>query len=569
MNTIHSPEPSRRRGALALTAALAGATLLLGGLARAANVPVPNGDFSSSGNVGSIGGGVLGASATDAAIGSGPWTGTYFGALGLLVPPTLSISPGEAKIGGLLGVNVLGIVNNGGYFSQTLPVTYEAGKRYTVTARVSVTGVLDLGAIARGNVGLALRANGATLASTKTAPPQLVSLGTVGVNEYQIQLRHDVTAPVAGNVDIQLLGTPSGVLGVNLLGSATYTRVTLDASAIDPVAGAVIAIDSSTQSATVGQPFARPLTVRVEDALGDPVPNVAVTFSAPTAGAGAVLTATSVQTGPDGVATANATANTVAGAYTIGVSVAGATPAIFPMVNTAGAPASVDAFGDGTAQSADVATAFPAPLLAKVRDSYGNPVPGVMTTFSVPASGASAALSASQVPTDADGISAVTAVANALPGSYTATVQVAGVGQPSTFALRNTLPIGTTIEEGGGGSQYGEAGGAFRCALEVAVKRPDASPYAGLLVRFTAPAAGASATFFDGTNSDTPLTVATGADGKARVQAIANGIEGDYQVTAELAGADGYPPVVFSLRNLAAGSLIFTDGFDSPCRPFP
>src|SRR5690606_32087606 len=112
MKILHTPDQRRRRGTALPAATMAGASCLLGGFAQAANVPVPNGDFSSSGNVGSIGGGVLGASGTDVAIGSGPWKGTYFGVLGLLAPPTLSITPGEARIGGLLGVNVLGIVNN-------------------------------------------------------------------------------------------------------------------------------------------------------------------------------------------------------------------------------------------------------------------------------------------------------------------------------------------------------------------------------------------------------------------------------------------------------------------------
>ncbi|MBO9662154.1 Ig-like domain-containing protein [Dokdonella sp.] len=560
--------PHRRRVLPFTLAALAGACLFAGA-AQAANVPIPNGDFSSATNVGTIGGGLLGASGTDVAIGStGPWTGSYYGVLGLLAPPQLSIASGGATVGGLLGINVLGLVNNGGYFSQSLPVGYEVGKRYTITARISAAGVLDLGVLGSGNVGLALRAGGVTLASTATAPPQLISLSTIGTNEYQVQLRHDVTAPIAGNVDVQLLGTPSGLLTANLLGSITYTQVTLDASAIDPVAGSVIAVDGTTQSATVGQPFPQPLKVKVADANGDPVPGVAVTFAAPTSGAGAILSATSVNTGADGVASATATANTVAGSYTVSVSVIGVdTPATFSLVNTAGAPAAIDALGAGAEQSTDVATAFPDPLVAKVADAFGNPVPGVAVTFAVPTSGASAMLSADSATTDDNGLASVDATANALPGSYAATAGVAGVETPTTFDLSNTLPDGTTVDQGGGGTQSGEINTAFRCALEVAVAKPDGSPYAGLQVRFDAPASGASATLSDGVASGASLTVATGANGKARVQAIANDIEGEYEIGAVLVGADGYPPVTFVLRNI--GSLIYADGFDTPCSPFP
>lgn len=566
----NSHRQHRRGGPAIVAAALAGACLLAGTPAVAVDVPVPNGDFSSASNVGTIGGGLIGGSGGDVAIGTtGPWVGTYYGALGLLAPPELSIAQGEgATIGGLLGINVLGLINNGGYFSQTLPVGYEVGKRYTIRARVGVTGVLDLGVLGSGNVGLALRANGTTLASTKTAPPQLITLGTVGVNEYEVTLRHDVTAPVEGGVDIQLLGTPSGLLSANLLGSATYKRVWLDVGAIDPVAGSVVAVDGATQSATVGQPFAQPLTVKVSDADGDPVPNAVVLFAAPASGAGAVLSATSVLTGADGVASATATANTVSGSYTISVSVAGVdTPATFSLVNTAASPATIDPVGPQGGQSTDVATMFAEPLVAKVGDEFGNPVEGVTVTFTTPSAGASATLSASVVTTDANGLASVTAMANALPGSYVATASVDGVAEPIGFELSNTLPGGTTIGQEGGGRQSGEVSSAFRCALEVAVARPDGSPYGGLQVRFQAPATGASSTLSDGTSSGASLTVVTTPNGKARVQAIANEIEGNYEVTAELVGADGFSPIVFALSNV--GSLIYADGFDSRCTPFP
>jgi hypothetical protein len=564
------PDRRHRRGVASLVAAvLSGACLLHGAPATAVDVPVPNGDFSSASNVGTIGGGVLGGSGSDVAIGSsGPWTGTYYGALGLLAPPELSIAQGQgARLGGLLGINVLGLINNGGYFSQTLPVGYEVGKRYTIRARISVSGVLDLGLLGSGNVGLALRADGDTLASTKTAPPQLVTLGTVGVNEYEVSLRHDVIAPVAGDIDIQLLGTPSGLLSANLLGAVTYTHVWLDVGAVNPVAGSVVAVDGAVQSATVGQPFAQPLTVEVTDADGDPVPNVVVQFDAPANGAGATLSATSVMTGVNGVAAASATANTVAGSYTVSVSVAGVdTPATFSLINTAAAPAAIDRVGPQGEQSTDVATMFAAPLVVKVSDEFGNPVEGTTVTFATPSAGASATLSASEATTDANGLASVTAMANALPGSYVATASVEGIAEPVEFDLTNTLPGGTTIDQGGGGRQTGEISSAFRCALEVAVARPDGSPYAGLQVHFQAPASGASATLFDGTQTAASLTVVTAPDGKARVQALANEIEGDYEVTAELVGADGYPPLAFALRNVE--SLVHADGFDSPCRPF-
>ena len=185
------------------------------------------------------------------------------------------------------------------------------------------------------------------------------------------------------------------------------------------------------------------------------------------------------------------------------------TPATFSLVNTAGAPAAIDALGAGAEQSTEVATAFDEPLVAKVADAFGNPVPGVAVTFAAPASGASATLSAGSATTDDNGLASVTATANALPGSYAATASTAGLETPTTFELSNVLPNGTTVDQAGGGTQSGEVNSAFRCALEVAVAKPDGSPYAGLQVRFDAPASGASATLSDGVDSGASLTVAT------------------------------------------------------------
>lgn len=239
--------------------------------ARAAPVSIPNGDFSLPANFGQIGGGLLGASATNAPIGSGPWTGSYYGVLGLLAPPTLTIANGSATIGGLAGINALGILDNGGYFSQTLGTPWAAGLRYRLSAHVDIGGVLDATVLAHGNAGLALRSGGATLASTVTAPPQLIDIAPLGGTESLLTLTFDAPEIVNGNITIQLLGTPAGVIGISLLPSATYRAVSLDASMVNPVAGSVLGVDGTLQDAIVAEPFTDALAVQVVDAVGDGV----------------------------------------------------------------------------------------------------------------------------------------------------------------------------------------------------------------------------------------------------------------------------------------------------------
>src|SRR5262245_53671635 len=171
------------------------------GSAVAAPVAVPNGDFSDPGNFGTIGGGAIGGSGTDVPIGAGPWTGSYAGVLGLLAPPTLTIGAGQADIQGLAAANVLGILNNGGYFSQTLATLYVPQERYTLTADVDTGASLDLGLLSGGNVGVALRSGGVTLASTATAPAQLVGLQPLGGTSYALSLIFDSNDTTSGAID--------------------------------------------------------------------------------------------------------------------------------------------------------------------------------------------------------------------------------------------------------------------------------------------------------------------------------------------------------------------------------
>lgn len=87
---------------------------------------------------------------------------------------------------------------------------------------------------------------------------------------------------------------------------------------------AALALTGGTPQATpVGTPFADPLGVRVVDAYAHPVAGVTVTFTAPTDGASAVLSSTSVLTDADGRASVGATANAVQGDYVVGAHVVG------------------------------------------------------------------------------------------------------------------------------------------------------------------------------------------------------------------------------------------------------
>ena len=554
----------RRKSFLAL---LGSALIAAAGSASAAPVAVPNGDFSDAGNFGTIGGGVIGGSGTDVPIGAGPWTGSYAGVLGLLAPPTLTIAAGTATINGLAAANVLGILDNGGYFSQTLATSYVTQERYTLTADVDTGASLDAASLGAGNVGIALRSGGATLASTATAPAQLVSLQPLGGTSYRLSLQFDSNDATSGAIDVELFALPQGLIGATLRTDVAFANVTLDATAINPVSSTIVATGGTPQAATVGTAFADPLEVRVTDAAGDPAPGVIVTFAAPASGASAALSSATAVTDIDGSASVTATANTVAGAYAVTASIDGVdTPASFSLANLAG-PAAATSAAAGTPQTTSINTPFPLPLTVFVADAFGNAVAGVDVAFAAPASGASATLSAGDVVTDANGLAQVDATANAQVGSYQVGASVSGVATPALFDLTNAVDEGTTVGGGSGDGQHAGLGDRFRCALSVTVTDAGGAPLAGYAVDFVAPSAGASAILFDGVISGTSLRVLSDADGAATVNATANDVAGDYVVTAALVGSSA-PVVDFALSNI--GSLIFSNGFDRPCAyPLP
>ncbi|MGH8172940.1 MAG: Ig-like domain-containing protein, partial [Rhodanobacteraceae bacterium] len=331
-HSVDATHQSIRAAQLAWAIAALGASVF----ANAVEIPIPNGSFTDAGNFGTVGGALIGASGQDVPIGAGPWLGNYHGVLGLLAPPTLTISEGQAAIDGLAGANLLGILNNGGSFSQTLSSDYTIGQRYTLSVEVDTGSLLDLSVLSSGNVGIALWNGDILLASSATAPPDLVDLQPVLGTTYLLSLEFDVTALLAGPIGVELFAQPDQLIGIELLSTMSFSNATLDSVAIDPASGSVIAVDATPQSATVGQPFDNPLEVQVLDMNGDPMSGVTVVFSAPADGASAVLSDTEVETDGNGFASITATANTIAGTYTVSASVEGVdTPASFTMTNSA------------------------------------------------------------------------------------------------------------------------------------------------------------------------------------------------------------------------------------------
>ena len=214
----------------------------------------------------------------------------------------------------------------------------------------------------------------------------------------------------------------------------------------------LVVVSGDNQTTEVNTAYAIPLTVRLVDPHNGnaPVPDVTLDFRAPRAPGfpSAVLSQASVVTDASGEASITATANGEAGNFNVSVNARGdrrsgdpATEAQFSLTSTAapttGPPANLVA-NSGAGQSAQINTAFANPLVARLRDPGGNPVPGATVNFAAPAAGGSATLSTTSAVTDANGEVSITATANGLEGAYDIVASSAGVSD-ATFNLNNVI----------------------------------------------------------------------------------------------------------------------------------
>jgi adhesin/invasin len=182
------------------------------------------------------------------------------------------------------------------------------------------------------------------------------------------------------------LGT---TMGTNTL-TATVSRVpplTFTATGTAGAAATLMRQGGNNQTGTAGAPVPLPVTVKVNDALGNPVSGATVTFAV-SSGGGSVTGAAATTDG-SGIATVGGwTLGTAAGTNTVTATSSGLPPVIFTATGSAGAAATVTKHaGDG--QTAGTGSAVATPPVVSVTDAYGNSVRGAGVTFTVTSGGGS------------------------------------------------------------------------------------------------------------------------------------------------------------------------------------
>src|SRR5437763_748581 len=344
----------------------------------------------------------------------------------------------------------------------------------TVTVSMTVSGplrftILEYSGVATANsldgtAGATGQGTAVSSGNTTTTASGDLLLGTVSTADaatYTAGTGYTIRDSVPAPPNVKLItedqiqaAVGSASASATLAASGNWGAVLAAFKPVGGVAGtpaSIAATVGTPQNATVGTAFAIQLQATVKDSFNNPVNGATVTFAAPGSGAsgafaGGVNTAT---TNASGVATAAVlTANNTAGAYTVTASVSGVSTSVsFSLTNVAGAAASITATA-GTPQNATVNTAFATAFQATVKDSFGNPVSGVLVTFAAPGSGASGTFSggANTATTNASGIATAPALtANTTAGGpYTVTGSASGAGSVN-FSLTNLAGAAASI----------------------------------------------------------------------------------------------------------------------------
>lgn len=203
-----------------------------------------NGDFTAPGNAGVVGCGsgicLLGGNGTNVGIGTsaGPWVGTWTSALGLLLPPTLTISAanapedstkGFAEVSGLLaGTSLLGaLVDDTAFFYENTGNSFIPNETYDLKADITSGGLLSATILSNAGVGIALMA-GNTVVASSTDGAHLLGLSLLSGNTYLADIQFTTgSTPPAGPIGIRLFNTPSGLAQANLLSDVKFSNVVL------------------------------------------------------------------------------------------------------------------------------------------------------------------------------------------------------------------------------------------------------------------------------------------------------------------------------------------------------
>jgi adhesin/invasin len=402
----------------------------------------------------------------------------------------------------------------------------------------------------------------------------------------QIELTDDAGNKVAnasGSVTVSI-AAGSGVAGATLSGTLTATAsagavtfsglsinkagtgymltvsagglasVTSPAFSVAPGAPSQIAVNGGdTQTGTAGAAVTTAPSAIVQDALGNVVPGVSVTFAVATGGGS--VTGASQATNASGIATVGSwILGSTAGSNTLTATFTGfaGTPASFSATGTAGVPTQI-AVNGGDSQTAVAGAAVANAPSVIVKDANNNPVSGVSVTFAVASGGGS--LTGATTTTNANGVATVGSWTLGTTMGTNSLTATAGSIAPVGITANGTAGGATQIAINAGDAQSATAGAAVANAPSVIVKDANNNVVAGVSVTFAVATGGGSLTGGSQTSN---------ASGVATVGSWTLGATMGANTLSATSGALTGSPITFSATGVAgAATQIAINGGDT------
>jgi uncharacterized protein (TIGR03437 family) len=253
----------------------------------------------------------------------------------------------------------------------------------------------------------------------------------------------DATGTAACNIVLGgVVGTAQEQVSVGYFGTGNPFQIQITAG--QP--SVLKILGGNNQTGSPGQQLPQALSVSVQDAFGDTLQGVPVSFQVVTPGS---ITLSSVSSASDstGRASALGTLGQTAGTFQVNVT-AGTATASFSFTVTI--PATGLQAISGNSQSAIVGTAFPAPLVVELVTGTGaniTPVAGATVTFAV--TGGSASLSASSATTGSNGQASVTVTGTAV-GPVVVTATSDGFSQNFSLTVLQKAPTNVVFLDDAG-----------------------------------------------------------------------------------------------------------------------
>ncbi|MFQ5633244.1 MAG: Ig-like domain-containing protein, partial [bacterium] len=371
------------------------------------------------------------------------------------------------------------VLNGGGYIIENQPIltgadgmakaTYILGPnagQNTIEATAINLSALPIGFTATGKVGTATQmqslpgSNGQTGVAGELLPSPVgvvvmdgngdpiadhnvtfsISFGGGSVNDAQ-----ETTVATDPFGEARAFWRLGDVSGPNVLEAASQSlgnaKEIFTAPGVEGQAAFLEISGNATITGTVSGQASRSLTVRVVDKHGNPVKNFIVRYQI-IKGTGS-LSSTEATTNSDGYASVSFTFGNDAGERLVrafGTGLANS-PVNFKLVGNAASPKSIAVY-DGNNQTGTIGKTLSRPTRAIVKDSKGNPVPGVNVSF-IPTLNNGSFVGGPVVTTDERGLAAAIWNLGTNTGSNKAWAIVQGLPQVEFIAngVSNNLPV--------------------------------------------------------------------------------------------------------------------------------